>query len=157
MERIFVITNPMPQHNNSPAVSLGKFVREICSAGYTPSVIGARLPGGGIPGAPDDIDTVSFRYGGRGLVKKLSYVFLQLRLFSYLVFKLKKGDAVYFWIADKMIGAFFAARLRGSEINYFLYGNIVNSHSPLGTENERLYGASCGLCVRRGSVSIRGI
>ncbi len=122
MEKIYVITNPMPLHNNSPAVSLGKFVQVICAAGYSPEIIGARLPEDGIPGVPADVPVRSYKYGGSGIFKMLSFVFLQVRMFFSGIFKYRKGDEVYFWIADKMIGAFLSARLKGASTNYFLYG-----------------------------------
>lgn len=128
MERTFIITNPMPTHNNSPAVSLGKFVQVVKSAGYSPKVIGARLPEN-IPGVPDGVPVKSFRYGGRSVVKMLSFLLLQVKSFFYFLANCRKGDAVYFWIADKMIGAFLGAKLRGAEVNFFLYGMIDNRHA----------------------------
>lgn len=132
--RTLVITNPVPLHNVSPLVSLGKFVRVLVSAGYSPLIIGARLPNDGIPEIPDGVRVKSLPYGGRGIFKLFSYIFLQLRLFFSLLIKLGRDDTLYFWIADKMIGAFLAARLRGAEINFFVYGNVA----PHGGISERL-------------------
>ncbi|MBQ7827590.1 MAG: glycosyltransferase [Clostridia bacterium] len=123
MERLFIVTNPMPTHNNSPAVSLGKFVQVVLGAGYSPRIIGARLPEK-IPGVPDTVPVRSFRYGGKGIFKMLSFLLLQIKTFFYCLANCRKGDAVYFWIADKMIGAFLGAKLKGAEINYFLYGKV---------------------------------
>lgn len=122
--KMYVVTNPMPEHNNSPAVSLGKFVQVICAAGYTPSVIGARIPKDGIPGIADTVPVRSYGYGGTGILKLISYVWLQLRMFFSGLVRFGRDDVLYFWIADKMIGAFLAAKLKGAEINYFLYGRI---------------------------------
>lgn len=114
----------MPLHNNSPAVSLGKFVQVIIGAGYSPRIVGARIPEDGIPGIPDSVPVKSFRYGGKGIAKLLSYALLQIKTFFWSLKNCRKDDAVYFWIADKMIGAFLGAKLKGAEINYFLYGRV---------------------------------
>ncbi len=120
----YVVTNPMPLHNNSPAISLGKFVKVICTAGYAPEIIGARIPESGIPGIPDNVPVRSYSYGGKGILKLFSYLWLQICTFFSGIVRFKRGDDVYFWIADKMIGSFLSARLKGAQINYFLYGKI---------------------------------
>lgn len=128
MAKMYIVTNPMPEHNNSPAVSLGKFVQVIRAAGYAPSVIGARLPEK-LPGVADDVPVRSFGYGGKGIFKILSFGFLQLKTFFYCLCKFHRGDSVYFWIADKMIGAYTAAKIKGAKTNFFLYGKINSRHT----------------------------
>lgn len=113
----------MPTHNNSPAVSLGKFVQVMLGAGYAAEIIGARIPEN-IPGVPDSVSVTSFRYGGNDIAKMFSYILLQIKSFFYCLAKCRKNDAVYFWIADKMIGAFLGAKLKGAEVNFFLYGKV---------------------------------
>lgn len=122
MGKVYVVTNPTPLHNNSPVVSLSKFVQVLCGAGYTPVVSGARLPKDGLPGVPDDVIVKSYRYGGKSIFKMASFAMLQMKMFFSGLFRYRKGDSVYFWIADKMLGAFLAAKLKRAEINYFLYG-----------------------------------
>lgn len=150
--RTFVITNPVPLHNASPLVSLSKFVRVLVSAGYSPVIIGARLPKDGIPEIPDGVQTKSLPYGGKGIFKLFSYVFLQLRLFFSLLIKLKKSDTLYFWIADIMIGPFCAARLRGADINFFLYGKC-HPHGGLSMK-LRYYMATHASCICAESPSV---
>jgi len=128
MGKVYVITNPMPLHNNSPAISLGKFIRVMSHAGYAPEVIGARMPRDGLPGVSDAITIKSYRYGGKGIFKLISFIFLQIKMFFSLLFKLRRDDVVYFWIADKMIGAFTAARFRKAETNYFVYGRVFGEN-----------------------------
>lgn len=129
MSKMYVVTNPVPLHNNSPLVSLAKFVQVVCAAGYSPEIIGARLPADGVRGIPDSVPVRSFRYGGRGILKIFIFLLLQMKMFFWGLFCFKKNDVVYFWIADKMIGSFLAAKLRGAETNFFLYGSIVVKHS----------------------------
>lgn len=42
----------------------------------------------------------------------------------------KRGRPVYFWIADKMLLPYLAARARGMEVNYFIYGNVEREGRP---------------------------
>ena len=126
--KMYVITNPVPLHNNSPLVSLGKFLRVIDAAGYSAEILGARIPENGIPGKPENMPVKSYRYGGKGALKMLSYIFLQIRMFFSGLFRFKRGDVVYFWIGDKMIGSFTAARLKGAETNYFVYGRVFGGN-----------------------------
>ena len=153
-QKMYVVTNPMPEHNNSSAVSLGKFVQVILHAGFSPTVIGARFRDGTIPGVPDIVPVVNFRYGGKSVAKILSFILLQLKHFFYGLAHFRRGDAVYFWIADKMLGGFLAARLKGAETNYFLYGNVFGDGK--GGMSEKLVRymmnrASC-VCVEAPSV-----
>jgi len=136
MGKMFVISNPMPLHNNSPAISLGKFVQVICAAGYSPEIIGARFPKDGIPGVSDTVSVRSYSYGGKSVFKLLSFIFLQIRTFFSCLVRFRKGDPVYFWIADKMIGPFLAARIKKCEINYFLYGKVFGD--GIGGFSEKL-------------------
>ena len=137
--KIFVITNPMPLHNNSPAISLGKFIQVMLQAGYVPCVVGARIPADGIPGVPESVSVKNFGYGGKSVIKILSFIFLQIRMFFWCIVNCRKGDAVYFWIADKMIGAFLGAKLMGAEINYFLYGRVFGDGKGGFSEKLVLY------------------
>lgn len=132
MKRLYIITNPIPTHNASPVVSLGKFAAEVTAAGFDAYVIGARLPRdiSDISDMPDSVKTHSFSYGGRGIAKALSYVLLQLRLFFFCLVRLRADTPVFFWLGDKMIGAFLAAKCRRSDISYFVYGRTDSDRSP---------------------------
>lgn len=147
MSKLYVITNPVPIHNNSPLISLGKFLQIIRRAGSEPTVIGARIPEDGIPGVGDTVSVINYSYGGRGILKLASYILLQLRTFFSGLVRFRKGDAVYFWIADKMIGAFLAAKLRGAENNFFLYGKISSRHTQNWARNLEQYMTDCSDCV----------
>lgn len=132
MNKIFVVTNPIPTHNLSPAVSLGKFVALTAKAGADPRVIGARLSSE-IAEATDIPSTVkikSFSYGGSGILKMLSFATLQIKLFFFCLTHFSRTTPVYFWLGDKMIGAFLAAKCRRCEINYFVYGITEGDRSP---------------------------
>jgi len=121
--RATVITNPTPPHNTSPSISLGKFVKVLRYAGEDVRIFGARLRLEEA-GLSPDIPIKSFRYGGKGVIKLISFLLLQVKMFFTLIFSLRKWDNVYFWIGDKMMGAYLAALLRGCEINYFVYGRV---------------------------------
>lgn len=132
MRRLFVITNPIPTHNASPVVSLGKFVAETAAAGFEVSVIGARLPHDitDVSDMPAGVSIRSFRYGGRGALKMLSYLALQIRLFFHCIVRFRADVPVFFWLGDKMIGAFLAAKCRRCSVSYFVYGHGNNDRSP---------------------------
>ena len=120
----FVITNPMIAANRSAEVTLSKFLRVI-----RPSFDKVAVIGGNLRVEPDleDVELVSFDIVRSGNKAKRAFDILgiQFRMRAAVKRLVRKGDAVFFWIGDKMILPYQAARRRGAEINYFIMGNVA--------------------------------
>lgn len=125
MERneILVVTNPMIAANRSAEVTLSKFLRVI-----SPSVDGVKVIGGSlrVESGLDNVELISFpiRRHPRKLGRIAAVLQVQCRQAGAVLRLGKRGQPVYFWIADKMLLPYLAARARGMEVNYFLYGNV---------------------------------
>lgn len=125
MERkeIIVVTNPMIAANRSAEVTLSKFLRVIKPSVKSIEVIGGNL---GVEKDLSDVVLTSFsiiRYPNK-LKRLLTIVGIQLKMMKSIISHGKKNQPVYFWIADKMILPYFAAKLKKMEVNYFIYGNV---------------------------------
>lgn len=123
MKNVVVITNPMIAANKSAEVTLSKFLRVI-----KPSVDQIQVIGGNLSVEKDlkDIELISFpivRHPNK-LKRMLSVIGIQLKMMKSIISHGKKNQPVYFWIADKMILPYFAAKLKKMEVNYFIYGNV---------------------------------
>lgn len=123
IKNVVVITNPMIAANKSAEVTLSKFLRVI-----KPSVNQIQVIGGNLNVEKDlkDIELISFpivRHPNK-LKRILSVIGLQLKMTNAINRIGQKGQPVYFWIADKMILPYFAAKMKGMEVNYFIYGNV---------------------------------
>ena len=122
-KEIIGVTNPMIAANRSAEVTLSKFLRVI-----KPSVKSIQLIGGNLSVENDlnDIQLISFpiiRYPNK-FKRMLSIIGVQLKMMKTIIRIGRKGQSVYFWIADKMILPYFAAKIKGMEVNYFIYGNV---------------------------------
>ena len=123
MKNVVVITNPMIAANKSAEVTLSKFLRVI-----KPSVDQIQVIGGNLSVEKDlkDIELISFpivRHPNK-LKRMLSVIGIQLKMMKSIISHGKKNQPIYFWIADKMILPYFAAKLKKMEVNYFIYGNV---------------------------------
>lgn len=119
----YIITNPMIAANRSGEVTLSKFLRVI-----SPFFEHITVIGGSLSVEPDltHIKLLSFDItrAGNKVRRALDIAILQLRMCIIILKVIPKNSAVYFWIGDKMLLPYFAAKLKGTEINYFIYGNV---------------------------------
>ena len=126
---ILVVTNPMVAANRSAEVTLSKFLRVI-----GPWADGVKVIGGSLQVEKDleEVELISFPIRRHPWKAGRIAAVLQVQLRQMLaVLRLgKRGRPVYFWIADKMLLPYLAARARGMEINYFIYGNVEREGRP---------------------------
>lgn len=122
-KEIIVVTNPMIAANRSAEVTLSKFLRVIKPSTEAIQVIGGNLS---VESDLNDIQLISFpivRYPNK-FKRMLSLIGVQLKMMKAVIRIGRKGQPVYFWIADKMLLPYFAAKLKKMEVNYFIYGNV---------------------------------
>lgn len=123
MKHIVIITNPMIAANRSAEVTLSKFLRVV-----RPSVGSIQVIGGNLSVEDDlnDIVLTSFpiiRQSGR--IKRIASVAaIQFKMMASVIRNGKIDQPIYFWIADKMILPYLAAKAKKMEVNYFIYGNV---------------------------------
>ena len=123
MKKIIVVTNPMIAANRSAEVTLSKFLRVV-----RPSVGSIQVIGGNLSVEDDlnDIELTSFpiiRQPGR--IKRIASVAaIQFKMMASVIRNGKIDQPIYFWIADKMILPYLAAKAKKMEVNYFIYGNV---------------------------------
>lgn len=123
-DRAHVITNPMIAANRSAEVTLSKFLRVIrpCFAGI--SVIGGNIT---LESDLKDIEIHSFRIerAGNELKRALDIANLQIIMAVKILQSVKRNERVFFWVGDKMIVPFVAARFKRAQIFYYVYGNVA--------------------------------
>lgn len=122
--RAFVITNPMIAANRSSEVTLSKFLRVITPCFSSLMVIGGNLS------VEKDLEKVCLRSfpihrSPNKLKRVLDVVGLQVKMAFSVLRRVKQKEPVFFWIADKMILPYLAAKIKRAEINYFIYGNVA--------------------------------
>ena len=125
MERkeIIVVTNPMIAANRSAEVTLSKFLRVM-----KPSVKSIRVIGGNLSVEKDldNVELISFpivRYPSK-TKRILAILDIQFKMMKAVIRHGVKNRPIYFWIADKMILPYLAAKVKKMEVNYFIYGNV---------------------------------
>lgn len=128
-QHILIITNPMIAANRSAEVTLSKFLRVL-----QPSAASIRVIGGNLR-VEQDLGTIALRSfpiarEGSKIKRFLALLLLQARMACAVLRDGHKRQPVYFWIADKMLLPYWAAKLRGMEINYFIYGNVEKEGVP---------------------------
>ena len=124
----YVITNPMIASNRSSEVTLSKFLRVISAVYKNIDVIG-----GNLAVEPDVVAALhTWRiHRARSKAKRLlDIAFLQIKMTCYVLKNFSSGDHVYFWIGDKMLLPFLAAKSKGADVRYFLYGNVIKEGIP---------------------------
>lgn len=121
---VIVITNPMVAENKSAKVTLSKFLRVISSVENNVMVIG-----GNISIEEDITDVYVHSFSMSRVNSKIMRILNVLRIQILMALKLfkccEKQDKVYFWIADKMLLPYLVAKMKGLDINYFIYGNVI--------------------------------
>lgn len=122
-KEIIVVINPMIAANRSAEVTLSKFLRVI-----RPSVKSIEVIGGNISIEKDLSDVMLTSFSiilHHKKIKRILAIFsVQFKMAKSIICHGKKNQPIYFWIADKMILPYFAAKLKKMEINYFIYGNV---------------------------------
>ena len=119
-----IITNPMIAANRSAEVTLSKFLRVIHPCFDSIRVIGGNLS---VESDLSGIKLCSYSIiRAENKIKRILDVFgLQFKMAGSIFKYAKKDCPIYFWIADKMIIPYLAAKMKGAEINYFIYGNVA--------------------------------
>lgn len=123
MREATIITNPMIAANRSSEVTLSKFLRVIHNCFDSITVFGGNLS---VEKDLLDIKLCSFpikRHPNK-VHRCVDILLLQVKMMVSLLLHLRRNAPVFFWIGDKMILPYMAAKLKGSEINYFVYGNV---------------------------------
>ncbi len=123
-KNVVIITNPMIAANKSAEVTISKFIRVMNSNYQDVTVVGGNLS------VEDDLEKISLvsydiKRNKNKIRRVLDVIMLQLKISWYVLLNVNKKQDVYFWIADKMILPFLAAKLKHVEINYFIYGNVA--------------------------------
>lgn len=121
--RVFVITNPMTPLNKSSEVTTSKFLRTISGYYNLITVIGGNAS---IESDLTDVNVVTYPFEKRGsiAIKVLGMIKLQYQIARYMIKNVKRGDAVIFWLGDKMILPYIVSKMRTSRVGYFIYGNL---------------------------------
>ncbi len=119
-----VITNPMIAANRSAEVTLSKFLRVIAPCYDVLRVLGGNLC---VEENLREIELCSYPIvrAGNKIKRVVDIVIVQFKMAIGILKNVKKDTPVYFWIADKMIIPYVVAKLKGCEISYFVYGNVV--------------------------------
>lgn len=129
MCKAIIVTNPIPATNKSPLISLSKFSLILsCVFGMLP-VFGGNIEELG-NNACVEIHSVRCSRTGSKLKKILSFLKLEFSMFFNILKSADRDDKAFFWIADKMLFPFWAAKLKRAQIYYFLMGNV-------GTEGKK--------------------
>lgn len=123
-KNLVIITNPMIAANKSAEVTISKFIRVMNSNYQDVTVVGGNLS------VEDDLEKISLvsydiKRNKNKIRRVLDVIMLQLKISWYVLLNVNKKQDVYFWIADKMILPFLAAKFKHVEINYFIYGNVA--------------------------------
>lgn len=121
---VLVVTNPMIATNKSAEVTISKFLRVIGSAFNSVTVIGGNMS---VEQDLKHIELCSFRIkrAESKLRRILDVLLVQLKMTGSVLRRAKKNQPLFFWIADKMILPYWAAKIKGAEVNYFIYGNVA--------------------------------
>lgn len=124
----YIITNPMIAQNRSGEVTLSKFLRVIRSSFTHITVIGGNLR---IEPDLEDVELISFDItrAGNKLKRAIDIFRLQLKMSRKVTELVRRGEPVFFWVGDKMLLPFFAAKRKRAQINYFIYGNMAKEGS----------------------------
>lgn len=125
----YIITNPLIAANRSTEVTLSKFLRVIGPSFGHLSVIGGNLS---LEPDQDGVELCSFDItrAGNKLKRAADILMLQLRMSVTVLRRVRKNDTVFFWIGDKMLLPYLAAKAKGAQVNYFIYGNVEKEGSP---------------------------
>lgn len=141
MGRGFVITNPMIAENRSAEVTLSKLLRVLAPSHEELSVIGGNLTvESDVP--PVILHSFPISRAANKLRRMADVFFLQWKMAGCVLKQIDRSEAVYFWLGDKMLLPYLAAKWKGANIHYFLYGNVEKE------ENAGLFLKLSGKLIR---------
>ncbi|MFQ8638974.1 MAG: glycosyltransferase [Acutalibacteraceae bacterium] len=128
-EYCVVITNPMIAANKSAEVTLSKFLRIISPVYQEITVVGGNIS------LEKDLQgihvySIPIKRAPQKFKRILDIVELQVQMVRQVRNIVQKGTPVYFWVGDKMIFPYWAARRKGADIRYFIYGNVLKEGFP---------------------------
>lgn len=120
-DKTIVVVNPMIASNKSLEVTLSKFLRVIQPCYQSITVVGGNLS------IEQDIKGVNLKSypisRARSRIKRIfDNILLQIKMMFWILKTAHSGTPVFFWIADKMVLPFIAAKLKKAETNYFILG-----------------------------------
>lgn len=127
-KKCIVITNPMVTGDRSQEVSLNKFLR-VLSPLYREFIVMSS-------NVAVDADLPHIRLLIFPLERKkkrwqriVAILLYQLRLALYVLKYAERGMPVYFWVADKMLLPYWAAKCKRANLLFFVYGNVIKEGS----------------------------
>lgn len=127
-DQCVVVTNPMIAANKSSEVTLSKFLRVISDEYQRMIVIGGNIT---LENDLKKVRVYSFsidRAKSKG--KRIADIgLLQFKMATQLKRVVKSNTPVYFWVGDKMIFPYFAAKHKKADVRYFVYGNVLKEGS----------------------------
>ena len=119
----YIISNPLIAANRSGEVTLSKFLRVIM-----PSFERTVVIGGNLSVEPDlrevELHSFDIARADNKIKRALDILLLQLKMSMKVLRYIRKKDTVFFWIGDKMLIPYLAAKGKGAQINYFIYGKL---------------------------------
>lgn len=123
MNKIVIISNPVPASNQSSKVSLSKLIRLAEAITDDLTVIAGNIDG---IEHSERTSIVSFprEKKNKKLLNCLCYLRFQCKCFVSALKTIKKDSKVLFWIADSMPLCMLAAKIKRADTYYFIYGNI---------------------------------
>ena len=139
MKKAVIITNIMPMTNRSSSITMNKFIFLIKDSFDEIDILGGNLNGIKKIGKLTEYN-INLKWPQSKGMKVLLMLIFELKSFYLAVKLIRRGDVVFFWIGDKMLLPFIAAKIKKAEINYFLYGNIAieGSHKFFKSFSEKL-------------------
>lgn len=128
-QECIVVTNPMIAANGSVQVTLSKFLRVLSPHYARMTVLGGNVTvEPGIAGV--EVISLPIRRANSRPRRIWDIFANQLRLARLIRKHAVKGIPVYFWIADKQLLPFWAAKAKKADVRYFLYGNMAKEGRP---------------------------
>lgn len=123
-DKAIVVVNPLIAANQSLNVTLSKFLRVIQPCYQSITVVGGNLS---IEQDITDVNLNSYPISrAKSKMKRLfDNLCLQFKMMFWILKTVHSGMPVFFWIADKMLLPFVAAKFKKTEINFFVYGNMA--------------------------------
>ena len=129
VQQCVVITNPMIAANRSAEVTLSKFLRVITPIYTDITVIGGNISLEGDLGHIQ-VCSMPIMRSSQKIRRAIDMFKLQFWMAKQVRKRALKDIPVYFWIGDKMILPFWAAKGRKADIRYFIYGNVLKEGHP---------------------------
>lgn len=146
-KKIVIISNPVPATNESGLLSLLKFI-DVLFGVYNDKVtlISGNILPDRVKDRNVDLKQLKKRRSRNKIVNIIFNILFQIKAGFTTFFCIRRGDLVFFWIADAMIIPYFFTRIRGAKLFYFIYGNPVkivsNKRSEIQTAKRIIFFAN---------------